>query len=150
MARPKGTRFANGSKPCPDCGRLCDIGARRCATCNGLRQRRPIDIPTLSEIQHSAERTADGCFLFAGEIGNHGYGVIRRKRSGQVYRWTAHRLAYELAVGPIPRDKEIHHLCQIRRCVNPAHLELVTRREHLGNGGRHLIPRDEKGRYTTA
>jgi HNH endonuclease len=38
----------------------------------------------------------------------------------------AHRVAYELLVGPIPLNREIDHLCLNRGCVNPAHFEVVT------------------------
>lgn len=40
----------------------------------------------------------------------------------------AHRFAYELLVGPIPEGMEIDHLCGIRNCVNPKHLEPVSGR----------------------
>ncbi len=50
-------------------------------------------------------------------------------------RWTyAHRLAYELLVGPVTDGLELDHLCRDPRCVNPAHLEPVTRRENLVRG----------------
>ncbi len=42
----------------------------------------------------------------------------------------APRFAYELLVGPIPRNRELDHLCKNKRCVNPAHLEVVTHREN--------------------
>lgn len=38
----------------------------------------------------------------------------------------AHRLAYEMIVGPVSAALTIDHLCENRRCVNPAHFEVVT------------------------
>lgn len=48
----------------------------------------------------------------------------------------AHRAVYETVFGPIPKDLTIDHLCRCRECVNPAHLEAVTRVENVlrGNG----------------
>lgn len=43
----------------------------------------------------------------------------------------AHRLSYIEHVGPIPAGHELHHLCRVRACVNPAHLLPVTRAEHV-------------------
>jgi hypothetical protein len=48
----------------------------------------------------------------------------------------AHRFAYELLVGPIPEDLELDHLCRVRHCVNPAHLEPVTHLENILRGMR--------------
>lgn len=42
----------------------------------------------------------------------------------------AHRVSYELHVGPIPDGLHIDHLCNVPRCVNPEHLEAVTREEN--------------------
>lgn len=46
----------------------------------------------------------------------------------------AHRLAYEFIRGPIPDGLQLDHLCRVRRCVNPAHLEPVSQRENLIRG----------------
>lgn len=43
----------------------------------------------------------------------------------------AHRVYYELHVGPIPAGLTIDHLCRVRDCVNPEHLEAVTIRENI-------------------
>ena len=56
-----------------------------------------------------------------------GYGSVTY--SGKVYH--AHRVAYELAVGPVPPKHDLHHTCENRRCVNPDHLAVVTRSEHM-------------------
>lgn len=42
----------------------------------------------------------------------------------------AHRFSYELLVGPIPDGLELDHLCRVKLCVNPAHLEPVTHQEN--------------------
>lgn len=46
----------------------------------------------------------------------------------------AHRVAYSIAVGPIPDGLTIDHLCRNHSCVNPAHLEPVTLRENTMRG----------------
>jgi HNH endonuclease len=48
---------------------------------------------------------------------------------------TGHRYAYETIVGPVPEGLVLDHLCNVRRCVNPAHLEPVTQRENLRRAG---------------
>jgi hypothetical protein len=49
---------------------------------------------------------------------------------GHVGGTLAHRLAYEMACGPIPPKYDIHHRCENPSCINPNHLQALTRREH--------------------
>lgn len=65
---------------------------------------------------------SSGCWVYTGYL-NDGYGYHGGK--------LAHRLSYEELVGPIPEGLEIDHLCRNPPCVNPAHLEPVTRAENI-------------------
>jgi hypothetical protein len=56
----------------------------------------------------------------------------------------AHRVAYELYVGPIPEGLELDHLCRRPECVNPAHLEPVDHRENLARGETHVATHDRR------
>ncbi|MFB8182628.1 HNH endonuclease signature motif containing protein [Streptomyces sp. NPDC055966] len=71
----------------------------------------------------------DSCWLWIAGINRHtGYGRFGL-RHGQMV--DAHRYAYEIANGPIPEKHDVHHTCHVRHCVNPSHLEAVTRSENL-------------------
>lgn len=74
-----------------------------------------------------------GCWLWMGTGTPTGYGQIGAgsRGAGMIY---AHRAAYELYVGPIPDGMEIDHLCRVRRCVNPSHIEPVLHRDNLLRG----------------
>ena len=85
-----------------------------------------------------AERLADlsipepnsGCIIWLGALNDSGYGRIKiRSRFRR-----AHRVAWELENGPIPSDLCIDHLCRVRCCINPTHMELVTRGENVKRG----------------
>lgn len=64
-----------------------------------------------------------GCWIWQGYIAENGYGTFRTSKDK---RGPAHRRGYELLVGPVPKHLELDHLCRVRACVNPGHLEPVT------------------------
>lgn len=70
------------------------------------------------------------CWLWTGTTMMNGYGEMRLDGT----RWYVHRLAYEALVGPIPEGLHIDHLCRVRNCVNPDHLEPVTPEENVRRG----------------
>lgn len=59
--------------------------------------------------------------------------------TGKVRKILAHRLSYELSIGRIPDGMDLDHLCKVTLCVNPDHLEPVSKRENFarGNGNIH-------------
>ena len=78
---------------------------------------------------------SDGCWIWNGTIGQRGYGQLSSQRYGRTpTTLQAHRVAYVLTVGPIPAGLQIDHLCRIKSCVNPAHLEPVTASENVRRG----------------
>lgn len=59
----------------------------------------------------------------------YGYIAVGGRRNAR-----AHRVAYEMFVGPIPEGMQLDHLCRNPLCVNPAHLEPVTQQENILRG----------------
>lgn len=76
------------------------------------------------------DKTGD-CWLWLGPLDHGGYGKCHRTDDGVERTYGAHRISYELSVGPIPDGLQLDHLCRVRSCVNPDHLEPVTQRENL-------------------
>jgi hypothetical protein len=76
----------------------------------------------------------NGCWIWLKHVdeASGGYGMAwdgRRMTS-------AHRVMYERHCGPIPAGMEIDHLCEVRACVNPGHLEVVTRSTNIRRSAR--------------
>ena len=69
---------------------------------------------------------ASPCWVWSRALLKSGYGAL--KRNGKSLR--AHRWMYEQACGPIPDGLVLDHLCENKPCVNPEHLEPVTKREN--------------------
>jgi HNH endonuclease len=111
------------------------IGVRYCRTCAAERKakmraqrwaiRRERLHPLLRELDgltvsflEKVKIDESGCWLWTGHITDFGYGDASHRR--------AHRALYEVAIGPIPHGFEVDHICRVRHCVKPAHLEAVT------------------------
>ena len=79
---------------------------------------------------------ATGCRLWLGPLTNKGYGTLSWKGRKNLH---AHRIAYELAYGPLPSGKHALHRCDMRCCVEPLHL-------FAGTKGDNNTDRHKKGR----
>lgn len=69
----------------------------------------------------------DGCWVWTGARQDGGYGTTSYLNQTRY----AHRLMYEIFVGPIPTDYDIDHLCRNPSCVRPDHLEPVPHRVNV-------------------
>lgn len=84
---------------------------------------------------------SDTCWYWEGSINNCGYGQLYADGGMHL----AHRIAYELERQTIPKGKVIDHLCRVRNCVNPYHLEAVTYKQNTFRG---MGPASENARKT--
>lgn len=137
---------------CPDCSSERTVSyanasrirnglvSGRCPTCRFAAQR--IAQAARAEAELSERfwskvdvRDDDDCWLWrAGTKGGYGQFGIGSRTDGSKRSIGAHRYAYELLVGAVPDGLELDHLCRVRYCVNPAHLEPVTHRENTLRG----------------
>lgn len=107
-------RPSNNESPsrCKRCGRLLSV------------------IPPFTRFM-SFVRATESCWLWEGPTIHDGYGKFE---IGRNKHWRAHRFTYSVLVGPIPTGLALDHLCRVRNCVNPDHLEPVTNAENIRRG----------------
>lgn len=99
------------------------------------------DETALDRLERKTDRTSSDCWLWLGGCFKSGYGRISY-RGQPAY---AHRISYLLHRGQIPEGLELDHLCRIRHCCNPDHLEPVTHRENLMRSPIHPFFRAARG-----
>lgn len=87
-----------------------------------------MDNSTHARFWAKVEKTAE-CWNWTGHRKPDGYGRFRLygARGKQHY---VHRLAYELANGPIPEGMQVDHICHNTSCVRPGHLRLATPKQN--------------------
>lgn len=101
--------------------------------------------PLLERIEGRIERIPEsGCWIWMGGVGPNGYGSVWVNGGTK----SIHRAMYEEIVGKIRRGFVIDHLCRVKCCCNPAHLEAVTQSENVLRGDSPAMQRARGGSHT--
>ena len=124
-----------------DCGRPIHTHTYHLCLMHYKRMKRSgyLKPPTIAErfwskVNRSGGR--DACWLWQAGLGTGGYGQFAPEHKSVL----AHRVAYELTIGPIPEGQTLDHRCRTKICMNPTHLEIVTRAENRRRAWRSPIP----------
>jgi hypothetical protein len=69
-----------------------------------------------------------GCHIWLGGLSGKGYGIVSTGGQGSTM---AHRAAWQVARGPIPKGMHVLHTCDVPSCINPDHLFLGTNQDNV-------------------
>jgi hypothetical protein len=146
------SRRAPIERACEHCGQTFFVwprdlrrgGGKFCSrACHYVGRREPLEARF---VRHVGPITEHGCILWTGTLNTAGYGVLTVRPRRLVM---AHRVAWEIANGPIPEGIQVLHACDkffppgdigYRRCVNPCHL-------HLGGPQQNSADKVAAGRH---
>ena len=96
---------------------------------------RPKPVASLEDRFWPKVKKSNGCWEWTGWRNWAGYGYLGAVR-GRGKLLGAHRVSYELNIGPIPHGLHVMHRCDNPPCVRPDHLELGTRSDNMSDAGR--------------
>jgi HNH endonuclease len=115
---------------------LCRDALALETTCESLRREGEMRLSKEATHRFLGQfRVGDGCWPWTGCTSKRqGYGLFYNRGHGVQKTTGAHRYSYKLFVGPLPKRLTIDHLCRVRNCVRPDHLEAVTNRENIMRG----------------
>jgi len=127
--------------PLDICDRPTNRPGKLCPGHQTQKQRhqefRPLTIPSPDpEVRFWAKVDKSGdCWIWTAAKNQLGYGLFCEQnpitKKNTMHK--AHRLAYELTLGPIEAGKHLDHMCHVPSCVNPAHLRPTSNKENMEN-----------------
>lgn len=123
-------RPGDGARLCRECSRAHgrESHRRKVASREPAPPTQPTGVRSLD--RNIAAPDAAGCWRWGGYVNESGYGVARIGGKSM----PAHRAVYAALRGEVPQALDLDHLCRVRDCVNPDHLEPVTRRVNVLRG----------------
>lgn len=131
-------------------GGLCSMHSQRKRKGGSLQKRTMRGEPLVERIMAKVRKVESGCWIFTGGLQGRGYGHIRGENRKMV---VAHLALYRALKGPVANGLELDHICRVRACVNPDHLEQVTHQENVRRGlAGHDWPtrnRNSMGQFTS-